>query len=117
MKITTDELAVFVAAVETRSLSAAGKRLGQTASGTSRSLARLEEKLGATLLRRTTRQLQLTEEGALFLERARAILDAIEAAEEAIAARKGKPAGKLRIDAAAPFMLHGIVPHVRAFAE
>ncbi|WP_394845276.1 LysR family transcriptional regulator [Pendulispora brunnea] len=117
MRTTTEELAAFVAVVETGSLSAAAKRLGQTASGMSRALSRLEEKLETTLLRRTTRKLGLTEEGEIFLERARAILEAMEAAEEALASRKSKPAGRLRIDAAAPFVLHGIAPHLADFAE
>ncbi|WP_394824601.1 LysR substrate-binding domain-containing protein [Pendulispora albinea] len=117
MKIATEELEAFVAVVDTGSLSLAAKRLAQTTSGMSRALGRLEKKLGTTLLRRTTRQLRLTEEGELFLERARAILAAIESAEEAMASRKNKPAGRLRLDAAAPFILHGIVPHLREFAE
>src|SRR2546430_564542 len=117
MKVTTEELAAFVAVVDTGSLSAAAKRLGQTASGMSRALGRLESKLDTTLLQRTTRRLRITEEGELFLERARSILEAIESAEEALAARRGKPSGRLRIDAAAPFMLHAIIPHLPAFAE
>ena len=117
MKVTTEELAAFVAVVDTGSLSLAAKGLSQTASGVSRALGRLEDKLEATLLRRTTRQVQLTEEGELFLERARGILEAIDAAEESMASRKSKPAGRLRIDAAAPFILHGLVPHLREFSE
>ena len=88
----------------------------QTVSGVSRALTRLEKKLDATLVRRTTRRLQLTDEGELFLARARAILAAMEDAEESIARHRERPAGRLRVDAASPFMLHCIVPHVKAFA-
>ena len=67
-------------------------------------------------MRRTTRRLQLTDEGELFLARARLILAAMDDAEESIARHRERPAGRLRVDAASPFMLHCIVPHVNAFA-
>src|SRR5690349_15811051 len=97
-------------------MTAAAEALQQTVSGVSRTLTRLEKKLDATLVRRTTRRLQLTDEGELFLARARAILAAMEDAEEAMARHRERPAGRLRVDAASPFVLHCIVPHVKAFA-
>ncbi|WP_337052542.1 LysR substrate-binding domain-containing protein [Pseudoxanthomonas sp. USHLN014] len=115
MKITLDELQAFVAVVDAGSITAAAEHLEQTVSGISRTLARLETKLDTTLLRRTTRRLELTEEGAAFLARARAILDSVEAAEEQMAARRQQPVGRLRVDAATPFMLHVIVPRVAGF--
>jgi DNA-binding transcriptional LysR family regulator len=117
LKTNTDELQVFVAVIDSGSMTAAAETLQQTVSGVSRTLTRLEKKLGATLVRRTTRRLQLTEEGELFLTRARAILAAMDDAEETVSRRRERPAGRLRVDAASPFMLHCIVPHVRAFAE
>jgi DNA-binding transcriptional LysR family regulator len=78
-------------------------------------MRRLEDKLGTTLLRRTTRRLELTEEGALFLTHARQVLDAVEAAEDQMAARRERPAGQLRVNAASPFMLHVLVPRLAAF--
>ncbi|WP_250500653.1 LysR family transcriptional regulator [Caballeronia sp. GAWG1-5s-s] len=116
MKTNTDELLVFVTVVDSGSMTAAAERLQQTVSGVSRTLTRLEKKLDATLVRRTTRRLQLTDEGELFLTRARAILAAMDDAEEALSRRRERPAGRLRVDAASPFMLHCVVPHVRAFA-
>ncbi|MBN8741606.1 MAG: LysR family transcriptional regulator [Lysobacterales bacterium 69-70] len=115
MKITFDELQTFIAVVDTGAISRAAEHLGLTVSATSRSLARLEEKLQTTLLRRTTRRLELTEEGAEFLERARALVIAAEEAEEQMIARRQVPAGRLRVDAATPFMLHVIVPRVAGF--
>ncbi len=103
--------------IDSGSMTAAAETLQQTVSGVSRTLTRLEKKLDVTLVRRTTRRLQLTEEGELFLTRARAILAAMDDAEETISRRRERPAGRLRVDAASPFMLHCIVPHVRAFAE
>ncbi|WP_339524185.1 LysR substrate-binding domain-containing protein [Pseudomonas sp. EA_35y_Pfl2_R111] len=115
MKTTLDELLAFVSVVDSGSLSAAAEHLTQTASGVSRALSRLEEKLDVTLLRRTTRRLELTEEGQAFLAQARKILDAVESAEEHMKVRRQKPAGRLRVNAAAPFMLHAVVPLVAGF--
>ncbi|SAK63591.1 LysR family transcriptional regulator [Caballeronia calidae] len=116
MKTNTDELLVFATVIDSGSMTAAAEALQQTVSGVSRTLTRLEKKLDATLVRRTTRRLQLTDEGELFLARARAILAAMEDAEEAMARHRERPAGRLRVDAASPFVLHCIVPHVKAFA-
>jgi DNA-binding transcriptional LysR family regulator len=115
MDINSDDLKIFVAVIDSGTLSAASVHLGQTTSGVSRALSRLEEKLATTLLTRTTRRMELTEEGQLFLEQARAILAAMEEAEETIRIRRQKPAGRLCVDAASPFMLHCVVPHVAEF--
>ena len=117
MKTTLDELQAFTQVVDGGSITAAAEQLGQTASGISRALGRLEEKLEVTLLRRTTRRLELTEEGAAFLAQARRILAAVEEAEEQMALRRQVPAGRLRVNAASPFMLHVLVPLVAGFRE
>ena len=115
MKTTLEELLAFRAVVDTGSITAAADQLEQTVSGISRALSRLEKKLGTTLLRRTTRRLELTEEGQAFLARTRAILDAMDAAEEEMATRREAPTGLLRVNAASPFMLHAVVPLVPEF--
>lgn len=115
MDIHSDDLKTFVAVVDSGSLSAAAIHLGQTTSGVSRALSRLEEKLQTSLLTRTTRRMELTEEGQLFLDKARHILAAIEDVEESIRIRRQRPAGRLCVDAASPFMLHCVVPHVAEF--
>ena len=112
MKTTLDELQTFIAVVDSGAISRAAEQLGLTVSGASRTLARLEEKLSTTLLRRTTRRLELTEEGRAFLLRARQIIASVEDAEEHMAARQERPSGRLRVDAATPFMLHAVVPAV-----
>ncbi|MDF3832282.1 LysR family transcriptional regulator [Cupriavidus basilensis] len=117
MKVTLDELQAFATVVDTGSITAAAEQLDLTVSATSRTLARLEEKLKTTLLRRTTRRLALTEEGQAFLQNARAIIDSVEGAEEQMLARREKPSGRLRVDAASPFMLHVIVPLVHGYRE
>ncbi|AOX99600.1 LysR family transcriptional regulator [Jeongeupia sp. USM3] len=115
MKTTLDELQAFVRVVDAGSISAAAVQLGQTVSGVSRALARLETKLDTTLLHRTTRRIELTEEGQAFLTHACGILAAVDAAEEQMAQRRQQPAGLLRVNAASSFMLHVIVPLVGEF--
>jgi DNA-binding transcriptional LysR family regulator len=116
MKTTLEELLAFRAVVDGGSITAAADQLDQTVSGISRALGRLEKKLGTTLMRRTTRRLELTEEGQAFLGRTRSILDALDEAEEDIATRHEAPAGPLRINAASPFMLHAVVPLMPEFS-
>ncbi|QUG74289.1 LysR family transcriptional regulator [Erwinia sp. E602] len=117
MKITLEELRAWLAVVDCGSITAAAEQLNQTTSGISRAISRLENKLQTTLLQRTTRRLVLTDEGQLFLQHARQILDAVEVAEEAVTRRQETPSGHLRINAAMPFMLHVIVPLVDEFSR
>lgn len=117
MKITLEELLAFISVVDSGSITAAAEQLGQTTSGISRALSRLEKKLDTTLMRRTTRRLELTEEGQSFLNPARAIIRSVEHAEEQMVLRRQMPAGRLRINAAAPFMEHVIVPLVAGFRQ
>jgi len=115
MKTTLDEMQALLAVIDSGTLSAAAEQLGQTPSGISRALARLEEKLGTTLLTRTTRRLHLTAEGEAFVQQARRIVEAVESAEEDMALRRQRPAGRLRVDAAMPFLLHFIAPLVAGY--
>ncbi len=113
--VQSDELRIFIAIVEAGSLSTAAEMLAQNTSSVSRTLTRLEQKLGASLLRRTTRRMDLTEEGQVFLAQAKGIVAALESAQESMRSRHQRPLGKLRVDSSSPFMLHGIVPHVGEF--
>lgn len=117
MNITLDEIQNFIAVVDAGSITSAAQQLDQTVSAASRTLGRLEQKLKTTLIRRTTRRIELTDEGEAFLERARDIIAAVEGAEEAMATRQARPAGRLRIDAATPFMLHVVAPLVAGYRE
>lgn len=117
MKTTLDEMQVFIAIVDSGSITAAADVLGQTISATSRTMSRLEEKLQTTLMRRTTRRLELTEEGKTYLEQARRIIASVEEAEELMNLRRNQPAGLLRVDAASPFMLHVIAPLVPGYRK
>jgi DNA-binding transcriptional LysR family regulator len=99
------EMAVFARVVETGGFAHAGRRLGLSPSAVSKLIARLERRLGATLLRRSTRRVALTPEGELFYRRAVAILAEIDAAElEASGA--ALPAGRVRINSSASYITH-----------
>ena len=115
MKARSDELQIFVSVIECGSISAAAEQVGQTPSAVSRTLSRLEAKLDTTLINRTTRRMDLTEEGRYFFEQAKVILAQMEALEERLSSRQKKPAGRLRINAAVPFMLHAIMPYIGEF--
>ncbi|MBJ2264549.1 LysR family transcriptional regulator [Pseudomonas sp. MF6787] len=115
MKARSDELQIFVCVIECGSISAAAEQVGQTPSAVSRTLSRLEAKLDTTLINRTTRRMDLTEEGKYFFEQAKLILEQMDELEERLSSRQKTPSGRLRINAASPFMLHAIVPYVAEF--
>lgn len=117
MKTRSEELQVFVAVIDGGSISAAAAQMGQTPSAVSRTLARLEAKLGTTLVNRTTRRMDLTEEGRFFLEQARQVLRQMDELEERLAMNRQTPTGRLRVNAATPFMLHAIVPWIGEFRQ
>jgi DNA-binding transcriptional LysR family regulator len=109
-------LEVFAAVAAQGSFSAAGRVLGLTPSAVSRTVDRIEARLGVRLLLRTTRALTLTAEGHAYLGAARRILTDLDDAEQAIA-DQGAPRGRLRVSAA---LSHGrlcIVPLLGEFAR
>jgi len=83
------EMAAFAAIAEARSFTRAAVRVGRDATILSRRLQSLEERLGVRLLSRTTRSVSLTEAGAEFLVRVRAILASVDEAEAAASAHAG----------------------------
>lgn len=107
--------AVFARAAELSSLSAAGRDLRMSAAVVSNRIAKLERHLGVRLLNRTTRRVNLTEEGALFYDHCIRILGEIEQIETNIAARREQPRGVLTVSAPVAFGRMHIAPHVPAF--
>lgn len=90
-------LRAFVAAADARSFKVAGQQLGISSSAVGKAIARMEGQLATTLFQRTTRTIVLTEPGALFLVRARRMLDELEAGEAELAELSGDPRGRLRV--------------------
>jgi DNA-binding transcriptional LysR family regulator len=95
----TNELKIFVRAVQLKNISAAARSLHLSPAAASHRILQLENRIGARLLNRTTRNLQPTEEGQLFYEHALDVLSAIERAESSIASIGGSPVGALRVTA------------------
>lgn len=88
---------VFVHVAQTRSFIATGRVKGISSSAVSKSISRLEDRLGVRLFQRSTRSVHLTPEGEVFLERCRRIFDEIQAAEDELLAMTEQPRGRLRI--------------------
>jgi DNA-binding transcriptional LysR family regulator len=93
----TSELLAFARTVDARSLSRAAAELGIPRATISRRLARLEERLGTRLLRRTTRSLVLTDAGQAFYRHARIVLDAVDTAEASVRRPDDAIRGDLRV--------------------
>jgi len=96
-----NETAVFVKVVQAGSFSAAARQLGLPTSTISTRVARLEARLGTTLLQRTTRRLSLTEAGTVYYQHAALGLGYMLEAEAAIDEARQQPQGKLKITAPA----------------
>jgi DNA-binding transcriptional LysR family regulator len=111
------EIGVFAAVVAARSFTRAGQKLGMTASGTSRAVGRLEERLGVRLLNRTTRTLSLTDDGAAYYERCAKILADLEDANLAMARARVGPRGRLRVDAPSVLGQFILGPALSSFLE
>lgn len=90
-------LHVFVSAAENRSFTLAGQQLGISSSAVSKAIVRLETRLKVRLFHRSTRSINLTPEGSIFLARCRRIFCEIEAAEIELLHMQSLPQGKLRI--------------------
>jgi DNA-binding transcriptional LysR family regulator len=91
------DLYYFAKVVEAGGFAAAGRLLGIPKSRLSRRIAELEERLGARLLQRTTRQLNLTAVGERYLRHCQAMLLEAEMADEAVASMTSEPRGRLRV--------------------
>ena len=110
-------MTAFVRAVETGGFSAAAREMGLTPSALSKLVTRLEDRLGARLLTRTTRRLQLTAEGEAFFNRARPILSAMAEAEAEVAEAGTHPRGLLRLHCGSAFGMHQLTPAIPRFLE
>jgi DNA-binding transcriptional LysR family regulator len=111
------EIELFVQVAETGSLSRAAEALELSNAAASRHLSALEERLGARLVERNTRRLYLTDTGAEFYSRARAILADLKDAESAANATALNPTGVLRITASLSFSMHHVAPLLREYTQ
>ena len=101
---------LFVKVVEAKGFRAAAELTGQSPSSVSKQISRMEDRLGARLLNRTTRRLGLTEVGEKYFAQAQRILGDIEDAERAISEAQAVPRGLLRISVPLAFGRLRITP-------
>ncbi len=94
-----ENIQIFVRTIELGSLSSAGRQLRLSPAVMSHRLQQLEAHLGVRLVNRTTRRLQLTEQGLLFFESARQVMEALERAESVAADAGGTARGNIRLTA------------------
>ena len=111
-----DEIAAFAAVADARSFTQGARRLGVSSAQISKLVARLEDRLGARLLNRTTRDVSLTDTGRAYLDRARGLLEDFEALESSVREEDG-PRGTLRISAPVAFGAKQLDPALLDFAE
>ena len=96
-----EQLATFVAVVDANGFSAAARLMNARKATLSQRVRQLEERLGVSLLARTTRTLRLTDEGRAYLEHARKAMSAADDADAVVALAKRKPTGVLRVTTSA----------------
>ncbi|MBE8604210.1 LysR family transcriptional regulator [Vibrio sp. OPT10] len=113
----SDDLEMVLTVVDAGGFSAAAEALDVQVAKVSRSVSKVESQLGVSIFNRTTRRVELTEEGRQFVDSVRLGLQVIQSAEEEIVSRGELPKGRLRVDAASPFVFHQLVPLVQSFKE
>jgi LysR family transcriptional regulator for bpeEF and oprC len=108
-------IASFVRVVEAKSFRAAAAQLGMTPSGVSRAVSRLEEQIGVRLLFRSTRALNLTDDGESFYHRCKDLLADLDEAVDALGYARTKPRGKLRVAMNVSVGRAGLIPNLADF--
>lgn len=97
------DIEAFVAVAQLGSFTRAAEAQGSSKSNMGKAVQRLEGRLGTRLFQRTTRAVRLTEDGETYLQAARAALDGLREAEQALASRRDEPIGRVRLDVPAGF--------------
>ncbi|MDO5104112.1 MAG: LysR family transcriptional regulator [Lautropia sp.] len=115
--ISWDDMTLFVEVVKANGFRGAAERLGLPNSTVSRRISTLEKQLGLRLLNRTTRRIELTEEGHLYFERSRYLVEEAEAIHQELSSMTDSPCGTLRISVAEDLAKLMIAPHLPEFAD
>jgi len=108
---------IFIHVVKQQSFSGAARSLGITSSAVSKQIKNLEDELQVKLLNRTTRNVSVTEEGALFFERASRALEDLQEAKEQINELKACPMGSLKVSLPSSFGLSYLAHAIACFAK
>ncbi|PMK04733.1 LysR family transcriptional regulator [Vibrio sp. 10N.261.55.A7] len=113
----SDDLEILLAVVDSGGFSAAADSLDLQVARVSRAVSKIEKTLGVSVLNRTTRRVELTDEGREFVKSVRSGIVQIQRAEEEIISRGELPKGRLRVDAASPFVFHQLIPLIQEFKQ
>lgn len=111
------QIAIFARTIDHGSFKGAAQDLRLAPSVVSHHVSQLEEKLGVTLIYRSTRKLSLTPEGERLLESARVMQDAVEAALSELRGRAVEPSGVLRVAITSGLSQSNLMDAVAAFSE
>ena len=105
----------FVCVAEYESFTRAARTLGISTAQVSRQISALEERLNIKLLYRTTRKVSLTEEGRMFYQHCRSVLDGLDAAEQAVSNLQSKPQGRIKLTAPVTYGEQQLLPLINDF--
>lgn len=108
---------IFARVARTGNMSAAGREMGLSPAVVSKRVSLLEERLGARLFQRTTRQLTLTETGEGYFRRVIDILSLIAEADDFVSRRNTNPRGLLKVTAPTTFSRFHLAPYLNKFLE
>ena len=111
-----DGISEFVYVAENESFTLASKKMGISTAQVSRQISALEKRLNIKLFYRTTRKVSLTEEGRIFYQHCRGVLDGLNAAELAVTNLQSKPQGRVKLTAPVTYGEQQILPLVNDFA-
>lgn len=105
----------FVCVAEYESFTRAAKALGISTAQVSRQISALEQRLNIKLLYRTTRKVSLTEEGRVFYQHCRSVLDGLDAAEQAVSNLQSKPQGRIKLTTPVTYGEQQLLPLINDF--
>lgn len=115
MPASIDEIRAFVAAVDAGSFSGAGQSIGLTRSAVGKAVARTEARLGVRLLNRTTRALSLTNDGQLYYDHCKRVLQLLEETDAIIGQNHATPSGLLRLTVPDAFGRLHVMPLLHSY--
>ena len=110
-----DGISEFVYVADYESFTRAAKEMGISTAQVSRQISALEKRLNIKLLYRTTRKVSLTEEGRVFYQHCRGVLDGLDAAEQAVSNLQSKPQGRIKLTAPVTYGEQQLLPLVNDF--
>lgn len=110
-----DTIRIFLRVAELGSFTRAAEQLGLPKASISTAIQKLEASLGTRLLHRTTRQVNMTQDGLLYYQRAKDLLDEMEALQALFASEPARLSGRLRVDLPTAIARNKVLPHLPAF--